>query len=317
MGETRIILLPGQGAHFPGMGRDLLSCTASRFPYYLEAASDYAGEDLSRLGEDMDSHSFCRSAYIQPLITAISLAYYALLQDAGVEVDYVLGHSLGEISALGVAGVLSPEETIETAAFRGIHMDQCAAAVTGGMFVPLFLEYDTVAEEIRRLGLDKELYIANINAPQQLVLSGTVRAFDTLAASLERSHTFRTKRLAVNGPWHTPFLEEARAAFIEWAPTRTFHDASIPLIMNATGSCEVSASVICQRIADQLVSPVYWGKCLTSAVDFYGCTTVYELGPGGILKSTLRANGLQKKITSYHSLSTVEALNRFITAQEV
>ncbi|MGM0462399.1 MAG: ACP S-malonyltransferase [Fibrobacterota bacterium] len=310
-----IFLLPGQGAHFPGMGRDMLDKSPSLFAEYLEAASDFSGYDLSELGTDMDEATFIQSSVIQPLISAVSLSYAHLAEKEGIIPQAVLGHSLGEITALGIARVLSPLKTIETAAFRGKLMDRCAQKTPGGMYVFMFVDADTIREEISRLHLEKDVYIANFNAPKQLVVSGRKKSCELLGRRLSEKTTCRTKPLRVNGPWHTPFLREARMEFARWAEDLPMHTADIPIILNATGETETRGDSIKKRITEQLISPVYWSLCLRQAITTYGYTTLYEIGPGNILQSTLRANGLKKQVTAYHALSSAEAILSFTTAQ--
>ncbi|MGM0443075.1 MAG: ACP S-malonyltransferase [Fibrobacterota bacterium] len=313
MEKRHLFLLPGQGAHFPGMGHDLYATNAGGFRELLACASHYAERDLSQLGRDMPAQEFIRSAVIQPLITAVTLGYAEYLRGEGLTPDFVAGHSLGEITGLGVCGVLSPEETIAVSALRGQLMDRDAATLPeSGMFVLMFVSRTSVEEEIAAADLGEKLFIANINAPDQVVISGLKDAFAELDRRLASRGRCRSKQLNVAGPWHTPFLRAARNTFAAAADRFTFRDAAVPLILNATGEAALDAGEIRRRITDQLIKPVYWADCLCAGVQRYGCTDLCEIGPGSILKSTIRSNGLKRDIHSYYGFSDLEKISRFM-----
>jgi len=278
------------------MGHDLLESNDSLFAELLAVGSDRAQLDLTSYVTGKVTEGFIRSAVLQPLITAVSLSYWNRLRQEGVVFDAVLGHSLGEITALAGCGILDPVDTVDVAAYRGIQMDLGAEACGGGgMAVVLFSEEVHVAEAISAYGLQDSLYIANYNAPNQTVISGTNESLAHFESRFSQEYRSKVQRIDVAGPWHTPFIAAGRENYLAWAVKKTFSNPNIDFIMNGTAECAGKDENFIARTADQLVKPVFWSKSLQKTAELYSESIIIEVGPGKILSGLIRANKLQKK----------------------
>ncbi len=311
MDSSVLYQFPGQGSHFLGMGKDLWESDNSFFGRLLEVASDYLKHDLSIYISGDVSEGFIQAANLQPLISSVSLAYWDLLKKEGIEPDIVMGHSLGEITALAPAGVVSPEFAVEMAAFRGELMDYSAELCGGGgMAVVLFSSEEDVQQGIREFGLSESLFIANYNAVNQIVISGLTASLQLFADKFCTGRRAKIQKIDVAGPWHTPFVAPGREKFVEWVLKKEFSNPQKRFILNGTADFAQPADDLRIRVADQLVKPVYWSSSLKKAVEQTdkNRTMVLEIGPGKILTGLLRANRIQKHFSAVGSVNSLSAI---------
>ncbi len=303
------LLFPGQGSHFAGMGNDLLNSGNRLFTDLLAVASDRLGYNLKDYITESPLPDFNKSANLQPLITAVSLSYWKLLQEEGIHFDVVLGHSLGEITALAGAGVVSPEDCVDIAAFRGQMMDMSSALCGGGgMAVVLFSDEDSITAAIDKYDLSSSLFVANYNASNQTVLSGLSRSLELFAEKFSEEYRAKVQRIDVAGPWHTPFISPGMEKYLEWAAKKEFSSARIHFILNGTADFADSQEDFLQRTADQLVKPVYWSRSLQTLAKVNAGGLVFEVGPGKILAGLIRANKLQKSFAAVESVNSIEMI---------
>lgn len=303
-----VCLFPGQGSHYLGMGKDLLDVGDRFFLNLLEVASDTVKHDLLGYISGAKTDDFIKAANLQPLISSVSLAYWSLLRNEGITPDLVMGHSLGEITALAPSGVVTPELAVEMAAYRGMLMDRAAAECGGGgMAVVLFSTSEEVENAIVDLGLDKTLFVANYNAGNQTVISGLTDSLNLFESEFCKERRAKIQRIDVAGPWHTPFINSGREEFLTWVDKKEFSNPETGFILNGTADFAAAGDNLKQRVADQLVRPVFWSDSLqkmVSAAD--DSTVVLEVGPGKILTGLLRANKVHKK---FHSVETVNGIS--------
>ena len=275
------------------------------FRSLVQTASATVGEDLEKICLRGPDKLLRRSRILQPLIVAISLGYLRHLTQTGIRADVMLGHSLGEISALGASGVVTPEEAVLMAAQRGALMDEAAEQVRGGMMAVT----TTHREEALQLVDRPDAVLANDNTPHQFVLSGDLDALEDIGRRLTQARLGRAQMLPVDGPWHSPFMAGAREKFARWAANIHFRGPSVPLIPNATGQPTTDAARIKQCVTDTLAGPVRWRLCM-EALQAMKPRQLFEIGPGRILAGLARANGFGDyvRVFSVNNLRGVAAV---------
>lgn len=300
-------LFPGQGSQEIGMGADLIG----RDPFtdsLLAEASDIVHEDLPRLCLHGPARRLMEARFLQPSIVSVSLGYWMRLAERAVRADVVLGHSLGEITALAAAGIVTAQDCLRIATKRGQLMDMVAGGCHGGMMALLFVERDTLSQLLGEFGSDRSIVLANDNALQQVVVSGEVSRLDALAERITATKSGKCRRVDVVGPWHSPFMEEAQSIFAKWVESIQFAPPSIPLIFNGTSETENDPSMIRKLVTRQLTGPVLWRQSMDS-LRRMGADTFLEIGPQRVLSGLLRINGFNKDVT-LHSISSIRGIER-------
>lgn len=284
-------LFPGQGAQYPGMGKDLYE-NYSAVRELFRRASDGAGMDLHELLFQGTEEELRATDKAQGAITLVNLASAAALKERGIEPAAVAGFSLGEYAALAVSGVLPAEAVFALVRFRGEVMEKASRSLDGpqgnaGMAAVLGLDYPAVQEAIQLSG-EKELFAANYNSPLQTVVSGTAAALSRAEEIFKAAGARRIIPLKVSGPFHSPLLEEARTAFEEELEKYDFQDPRIPLYSNVTGA-PIATGQEARRLAGlHIVSPVLWVE-VERAVKSSGAVRILETGPGRVLTGLWKA----------------------------
>lgn len=288
------LLAPGQGSQTPGMLEPWLTLPGA--PERLGRFSELAGLDLVALGTTATAEEITDTAVTQPLVVATALLAHAELQRRGtVPADAVTaGHSVGELAAAAIAGVISAEDAVALAAVRGAAMAQACAAEPTGMVALLGGAEDVVLARLAELGL----VAANRNGAGQVVAAGRVEALDELvAAPPERA---RAVRLKVAGAFHTDFMASAQDAVAAHAAGLVPADPDRTLLSNADGLPVTDGAEVLRRLVSQVTSPVRWDLC-TAWLKEAAVAAVVELPPAGTLvgiaKRELRGTpGLAAKV---------------------
>lgn len=268
-----VLLSPGQGSQSAGMLLPWL--TGSDVEDRLERWSALAEVDLRAAGTTWTDEAIRDTAIAQPLLTAAALlSARALLGDTVP--DAVCGHSVGELPALAIAGVLTDDETIRLAALRGRAMAAATRLAPTGMAAVLGGDEVEVLAAARQHGLE----LATVNVVGQLVLGGPVGALDQFAANAPRGA--RVRRLDVAGAFHTTAMSEARAAFEQALSAQDPQPPRTTVIANADGEIVTDGRALLTRLGAQLVSAVRFDKCLQTLAQL-GPSALIELAPGGTL----------------------------------
>jgi [acyl-carrier-protein] S-malonyltransferase len=276
-----VLLFPGQGAQAVGMGREL----AAGFPgarRAYEEASDALGYDLAAVCFDGPADRLTRTDVCQPAILATSVAAWRVAAEHGLAGDLVMGHSLGEYSALVAAGSLGYAEGLALVAERGAAMQEAGERRPGTMAALLGLSDADAAALCDEAG---EVWPANLNCPGQVVASGTVEGVERLLA-LAEARSVRATRLAVGGAFHSPLMapaaERLAPALAPWTPAEPE-----PRFLSTTTAAVEPAARLREVLLDQLTSPVRFGASVEEALRL-GASRFVELGPGRVLSGLVR-----------------------------
>jgi [acyl-carrier-protein] S-malonyltransferase len=263
---------PGQGAQTPGFLAPWLELpgVAER----MGAWSELAGIDLIRMGTTAGADEITDTSVAQPLLVAAALAVAELLAGAGP--DAAAGHSVGELAAGAIAGVLSPEDAITLTGVRGRAMAEATAATPTGMTAVLGGDEATVLAALAAHGLTP----ANINTKGQIVAGGTLEQLAAFAADPPTGARLRPLRVA--GAFHTVHMAPAVETLADAAAMTTIKDPSITLLSNKDGAVVTSGKDWLNRIVAQIAAPVRWDLCMDTMSDL-GTTALIELIPGGTL----------------------------------
>jgi [acyl-carrier-protein] S-malonyltransferase len=284
------VLSPGQGSQKPGFLSPWLDLDGSEAR--LTWWSALSGVDLLHLGTRADADEIKETSRTQPLLVAA-----ALLAGAHLPLDQVglvAGHSVGELGAASLAGVLSPEAAVALAGVRGREMAAACALEPTGMSAVLGGDVDEVLAAIERLGL----YPANRNAAAQIVAAGALDALAELEA--ERPGRARVRALQVAGAFHTPYMAPAETALGALAGGVTVSDPARTLLSNLDGTAVTDGHELLQRLVRQVTAPVRWDLCMAALKDL-GVTGIIELPPAGTLaglvKRELKGDGAPEIVT--------------------
>jgi len=266
------IVAPGQGAQTPGMLAPWLELPG--VAEQLARLSQAGGLDLLKHGTTSDADQIRDTAVAQPLIVATSLLAWTCLDKPAA--DVTAGHSVGEIAAAVVAGVLTEGQAMSFVHERGDRMAHAASLVATGMSAVLGGDSAAVLSKAEQHGLTP----ANMNATGQIVVAGTLEQLDAFAA--DPPEGCRVRPLAVAGAFHTVHMEPAVNALEAFASSMQTQDPSTVLLSNADGGSVSTGAETLQRLIAQVRNPVRWDLCMDMMTSM-GVTAMLELAPGGTL----------------------------------
>lgn len=274
------VIAPGQGAQTPGMLESWLAEPESRD--LLKSWSDAIGLDLIYLGTAADADEIKDTANAQPLIVAAGLLSARALglgsQSARGKFSVVAGHSVGEITAAAIAGVITELDAMKLVRARGIEMAKAASASPSGMSAILGGDRDVVLKAINEAGL----VAANDNGAGQIVAAGSLDALASLAPE-----GARVRALAVAGAFHTHFMEAAVSPLRELAASISVTDPAVSVLSNKDGAVVSSGREILDRIVNQIANPVRWDLCMSTLASL-GVTGAIEVSPAGTLVGLIK-----------------------------
>ncbi|MGB5914984.1 MAG: ACP S-malonyltransferase [Phormidesmis sp.] len=274
-------VFPGQGAQTVGMGADLADVAAARFT----EAEQILGKSVLEIVQNQDLLNDTR--YTQPCLYVVECALADLLIAQGQKPDIVAGHSLGEYSALYVAGVFDFAAGLQLVKRRALLMSE---ASEGAMAALMGFDRDELDAKIAET---EGVVLANDNNASQVVISGTPEAVDEVVTGIK---TKRAVRLNVSGAFHSPLMADAAKAFTSVLNDVSFNDAAIPVMSNVDPAPETNAAVLKERLAQQMTGSVRWRE-ISLELPVQGIETVVEIGPGkvltGLIKRTCKGLNLQ------------------------
>jgi [acyl-carrier-protein] S-malonyltransferase len=274
-------VFPGQGAQFSGMGKDLYENNELAKSMF-DKADEILGFPITKVMFSGSDEELKQTKVTQP---AVFLHSVILAKVLGVKPDGVAGHSLGEFSALVVAGALSFEDGLRLVAKRAMAMQKCCENNPGGMAAILGLEDETIEQVCQ--SVDGVVVAANYNCPGQLVISGADEAVDAACVKLKEVGARRALRLPVGGAFHSPLMEAARAELEQAISEVEFHTPVCPIYQNVDAQPQSEPEVIKANIIAQLTAPVRWTQIAKNMIAD-GYDNFVELGPGAVLQGLIK-----------------------------
>lgn len=304
-----VLMCPGQGAQKVGMGKDL----AERFlraRETFERIDDALGLRLSRLMWEGPEAELTLTHNAQPAILAHSAAVFAVLRDRLADVAAALGHSLGEYSAYVAAGALDAAAAARLVRRRGELMLEAGARRPGTMAAVLGLDTAEVEAACAEASTGGEVAVAaNLNAPDQTVISGDPAAVARAGEGCRARGAKRVLPLKVSGAFHSPLMQPAVPGLREALLAADFSEPRFPVIANASAAPVRTAAEAVAQLTAQLTAPVRWVDCVREAARLQPGAGFIELGPGNVLA------GLLKRIVpgaSCASLGTAADVDKFL-----
>lgn len=270
------MLAPGQGSQTPGMLTPWIELAGARDQ--LATWSKLVNLDLERLGTTATAEEITDTAITQPLVVAAALlAFGEYAHRAELPSDAIVaGHSVGELAAAAIAGVISADEAVTLAAVRGSEMAKACALEPTTMAAVLGGDEDAVLARFAEL----DLIPANRNAAGQIVAAGSVAAIDALIA--DPPERARTRKLAVAGAFHTPFMAPAQEAVAHAAAKITPADPTRTLLSNSDGQPVTNGADALTKLVGQVTKPVRWDLC-SAYMRAQATDRIVELPPAGTL----------------------------------
>lgn len=291
-------IFPGQGSQRVGMGKGL----AEAFPEsraVFDEADDALGFALSTLCFEGPEDRLQMTANTQPAILATSVAAHRALAARGARAALVAGHSLGEYSALVVAGSLSLREAVTIVRRRGEYMQEAVPVGVGAMAAVLGLDLPAIEKACREAAGDEVVAPANINSPGQVVIAGHAGAVDRASELCKAAGAKKTVRLPVSAPFHSPLMRPAQQRLEKDLERAAITDPSPPLVNNVEARVVTTGAECREGLVRQVSAPVRWQECVECLV-LEGVDTFVELGPGRVLA------GLVKRISKGAGVFSVE-----------
>jgi [acyl-carrier-protein] S-malonyltransferase len=278
-------VFPGQGAQFPGMGKDLYD-NSEKAKTLFESANHLLGFEITKIMFEGTADELKQTKVTQPAIFLHSVIM-ALISD-DFKPEMVAGHSLGEFSALVANKTLKFEDGLKLVSARATAMQKACEANPSTMAAILGLE-DEKVEELCSGITDEVVVPANYNCPGQLVISGSLKGIEIAIEKAKEMGAKRALPLPVGGAFHSPLMEPARVELEEAINSTEFSNPTCPIYQNATASASSDIEVIKKNLNVQLTAPVKWTQSVQSMIAD-GATDFIECGPGKVLQ------GLVKKI---------------------
>jgi len=294
---------PGQGSQRPGMGRPWADHESWEL---VEEASLHSERDVARLLLDADAEELRDTRNAQLTTFVSSLMVLDAAERLGIEPSFCAGHSLGEYTALTATGALSFDDGVRLVVERADAMHQAGLDNPGTMAAVLGLDDDLVEVACRRA--DSDVWVANFNAPGQVVIAGSRDGVAAASVVAKELGAKKVMPLQVSGAFHTPYMVPARDRLRKAIAEADPRDTEVPVVSNVDALAHDTGTAWSSLLSAQLSSPVRWKHCLLTLADL-GVTDFAELGPGGVL------TGMAKRTVESArtiAVSTPEELDKLI-----
>jgi [acyl-carrier-protein] S-malonyltransferase len=299
---------PGQGSQRPGMGRPWVDHESWEL---VDEASDVAERDVGRLLLDADAEELRDTRHAQLTTFVSSLMVLDAAERLGLEPSFCAGHSLGEYTALTATGALGFDEGVRLVCERADAMHQAGIENPGTMAAVLGLDDDQVEVACRRA--DSEVWVANFNAPGQVVIAGSSEGVTAAGIVSKELGAKKVMPLQVSGAFHTPFMAAARDRLRKAIAEANPRDTEVPVISNVDALAHNTGVEWSSLLSAQLSSPVRWKHCLL-ALEAEGVTEFVELGPGGVLTGMAKRTVESARTIAVSTPEDLEKLLEWVNA---
>ena len=295
----KAFVFPGQGAQFPGMGKDLYE-NSPKAKELFEKANEILGLRITDIMFDGTDEDLRQTKVTQPAVFLHSVIS-ALCMGEGFKPDMTAGHSLGEFSALVAAGALSFEDGLKLVYARAMAMQKACEATPSTMAAIIALPDSTVEEVCKKVNDEVGVCVAaNYNCPGQIVISGAVEAIQAACEQLKAAGAKRALPLKVGGAFHSPLMQPAKEELEAAIQATEFHTPSCPVYQNVDALPHTDPTEIKANLVAQLTASVRWTQTVQNMVAD-GADDFTECGPGAVLQ------GLVKKIAKDVNAHGIEA----------
>ena len=285
MGKVAFVF-PGQASQYPGMGKEMAEKHAVARAVFDEA-DKALGFSISQMCFEGTEDDLKLTANTQPAILTVSVAIYRVLAEKGLQPDFVAGHSLGEYSALVAAGALKFADAVQLVRKRGTYMQEAVPNGVGAMAAILGLSPAVVSDACKRSAEGEVCAPANLNSPDQTVISGHAGAVKRAVEAASQLGAKRAVILPVSAPFHSSLMQPAQEKLEKDLKNTQFSDPKFPLVTNVDADSITTGDEARDALIRQVSMPVRWEESVRTLIDD-GVNTFVEVGPGRVLTGLLR-----------------------------
>jgi len=300
-------LFPGQGSQYVGMGRELFEkyIVVRNAFHAADAALDMPLTNMIFYGPEEHLRLTFNT---QPALLAVSVAVAAVLRQNGIVPEGVAGHSLGEYSALVVAGAMGFEEALISVRARGTYMQEAVPVGEGSMAAVLGMAGKQIAEICQKVEEEtgEAVQAVNFNCPNQTVIAGTKKAVEEAIKALKEAGAKRALELPVSAPFHSTLMKPAAKKLGKLLDVVEFADAKVPVYANVNAKPVQEADAIKKLLVKQAAAPVQWEKSVKRMIKD-GYDTFIEVGPGKVLSSFMKKIDKDVRCFNVEDIASLES----------
>ncbi len=308
-----VFMFPGQGSQQVGMGREL----AAMYPVAQETfdeADEALGYKLSQLCFEGPEDQLKLTEITQPAILTASVAAWRVLQSLGIAPSYVVGHSLGEYSANVAAGTLSFADAVRTVRNRGKYMQEAVPVGVGAMAAVIALPAEEVEKVCAESAQGEVSQAANLNSPDQIVISGSKAAIERAAVLAKERGAKRALILPVSAPFHCGLMQPAQDRLAADLHALSFHNPEVPIMCNVDAVLVTTGDQSRDALIRQVTGAVQWVKSMKGLIAL-GVENFVEVGPGKVLCGLMKQIDKTRTCVNVHDEESLQkTLNHFSAA---